>query len=146
MALSTYSELKTAIANWLNRTDLTDEIANDFIKLCESDFNAKLRIRPVKKKYTFTMEPHDVFANKFVKGASGSFGVNRKIGDNDTLSFKANVLAIKPKDRGLRIKSPSQSVAYEKNIGKGTTVSAYASGDLKKKKVNQVGFRITKRF
>ena len=35
---------------------------------------------------------------------------------------------------------------YEKNIGKGTTVSAYASGDLKKKKVNQVGFRITKRF
>lgn len=108
--------------------------------------DAKLRIRPVKKKYTFTMEPHDVFANKFVRGASGSFGVNRHMGDDKTLSFKANVLAIKPKDKGLRIKSPSQSVAYEKNIGKGTTVSAYASGDLKKKKVDQVGFRITKRF
>ena len=102
--------------------------------------DAKLKIKPVKRKYTFTMEPHDVFANKFVRGASGSFGINRKIGDNDTLSF------IKPKDKGLRIKSPSQSVAYEKNIGKGTTVSAYASGDLKKKKVDQVGFRITKRF
>jgi hypothetical protein len=108
--------------------------------------DAKLRIRPVKKKYTFTMEPHDVFANKFVKGASGSFGVNRHMGDDKTLSFKADVLAIKPKNKGLRIKSPSQSVALEQNIGKGTTVSAYVKGDVKKKKVDQVGFRITKRF
>ena len=44
MALSTYSELKTAIANWLNRSDLTTEISNDFIKLVESEFNSKLRI------------------------------------------------------------------------------------------------------
>ena len=36
MALSSYSELKSAIANWLNRTDLTDEIADDFIKLTEA--------------------------------------------------------------------------------------------------------------
>ena len=33
MALNTYSALKTSIANWLNRSDLTDEIADDFIKL-----------------------------------------------------------------------------------------------------------------
>ena len=49
MALNTYSALKTAIANWLNRTDLTDEIADDFIKLCEADFNAKLRIRQMEQ-------------------------------------------------------------------------------------------------
>ena len=49
MALSTYAELKTGIANWLNRTDLTDEISDDFIKLCESDFNAKLRIRQMEQ-------------------------------------------------------------------------------------------------
>ena len=41
MALSTYAELKTGIANWLNRSDLTDEISDDFIKLTEADFNAK---------------------------------------------------------------------------------------------------------
>jgi hypothetical protein len=35
MALTTYSGLKTALANWLNRTDLTSEIADDFIKLAE---------------------------------------------------------------------------------------------------------------
>ena len=36
MALTSYSTLKTSIANWLNRTDLTDEIADDFIKLAEA--------------------------------------------------------------------------------------------------------------
>ena len=45
MALSSYSELKTSIANWLNRSDLTSEIAEDFIVLAEKDFNSKLRIR-----------------------------------------------------------------------------------------------------
>jgi len=56
MALSTYSELKSAIANWLNRTDLTDEIADDFIKLTEADFNAKLRIRPMEQIDTITID------------------------------------------------------------------------------------------
>jgi type IV secretory pathway VirJ component len=38
MALATYSDLKTSIANWLNRSDLTTEIANDFIVLSRSRF------------------------------------------------------------------------------------------------------------
>ena len=45
MALANYSDLKTSIANWLNRSDLTSEIAEDFIVLAEKDFNSKLRIR-----------------------------------------------------------------------------------------------------
>ena len=45
MALATYSDLKTSIANWLNRSDLTSEISEDFIVLTEKDFNTKLRIR-----------------------------------------------------------------------------------------------------
>ena len=45
MALSTYTELKSAIANWLNRSDLTTEIGDDFIKLVESEYNSKLRIK-----------------------------------------------------------------------------------------------------
>jgi len=44
MALTTYSELKTSIADWLNRSDLTTQIA-DFIALTEADFNSKLRVR-----------------------------------------------------------------------------------------------------
>ena len=45
----TYDEIKTKVAEYLNRTDLTDEIADDFIKLCEADFNAKLRIRQMEQ-------------------------------------------------------------------------------------------------
>ena len=56
MALSTYAELKTGIANWLNRTDLTDEIADDFIVLTEADLNSKLRIRKMVNQTTITID------------------------------------------------------------------------------------------
>lgn len=42
MAITTYAELKSAIANWLNRDDLTAQIP-DFITLAERDINRKLR-------------------------------------------------------------------------------------------------------
>ncbi len=45
MALTNYTTLKASIANWLNRSDLSDEIADDFIVLTEADFNSKLRVR-----------------------------------------------------------------------------------------------------
>jgi len=55
MALATYANLKTSIANWLNRTDLTTEIAEDFIVLAEKDFNSKLRIgRMIESNASFT--------------------------------------------------------------------------------------------
>ena len=56
MAISTYTELKASIANWLNRSDLTDEIADDFIKLTEADYNAKLRIRQMEQIDTVTID------------------------------------------------------------------------------------------
>ena len=43
MAISTYTELKTAVANWLGgRSDLTDRIP-EFITLCEAKLNRELR-------------------------------------------------------------------------------------------------------
>lgn len=42
MALSTYTELKAAVADWLDRTDLTDQIV-DFITLAEASFNRRIR-------------------------------------------------------------------------------------------------------
>jgi len=56
MALSNYSNLKTSIANWLNRSDLSSEISDDFIKLVEADFNSKLRIRKMITQSTFTID------------------------------------------------------------------------------------------
>ena len=60
MALSTYSELKSSIANWLNRSDLTTEIANDFIVLTEKDFNSKLRIRKMVNQTSLTLNAETV--------------------------------------------------------------------------------------
>jgi hypothetical protein len=56
MALSTYTELKATIANWLNRSDLTSVIAEDFIVLAEADFNSKLRIRQMHSQTTITID------------------------------------------------------------------------------------------
>jgi len=42
MAITTYAELKTAIADFLNRDDMTDVTA-DFITLAEAEFNRSLR-------------------------------------------------------------------------------------------------------
>ena len=44
MALSTYSELKTSVADWLNRADLTSTVP-DFISLAEAQIERKLRTR-----------------------------------------------------------------------------------------------------
>ena len=54
MALTTYSELKTSIADWLNRSDLTTQIA-DFIALTEADFNSKLRVRAMISQANVTV-------------------------------------------------------------------------------------------
>ena len=56
MALATYSDLKTSIANWLNRSDLTSEIAEDFIVLAEKDFNSKLRVRKMITQSSITVD------------------------------------------------------------------------------------------
>ena len=47
MAISTFAELKTAAANWLDRSDLTDRIP-EFIVLAEARFNRILRIRDME--------------------------------------------------------------------------------------------------
>ena len=51
MAISNYTELKTAVANWLDRDDLTDRIP-EFIALAEAKFNRTLRLRSMEAKYT----------------------------------------------------------------------------------------------
>ena len=51
MAISTKAELHTAVANWLNRSDLTDRIS-EFISLAEAGFNRNLRIREMLVRST----------------------------------------------------------------------------------------------
>ena len=53
MALSNYTELKDAIADWLDRSDLTARIP-DFIALAEARVNRELRIRAMEVRSTMT--------------------------------------------------------------------------------------------
>lgn len=55
MAITTYSELKTSIANWLNRDDLTSVIP-DFISLTESDVNRNVRHWRMEQRATATLD------------------------------------------------------------------------------------------
>lgn len=72
MALTTYSELKTSIGDWLNRADLTNVIP-DFISLAEAQIERTLRTRQmlVRANTIFTTEygtvPDDFLETKSLK-------------------------------------------------------------------------------
>ena len=51
MALNSYDLLKTAVANWLERSDLTDRVP-EFITLAESRIARRLRIRSMESRDT----------------------------------------------------------------------------------------------
>jgi len=55
MALSTYSELKSSVADWLNRTDLTTAIS-DFVSLAEAQIERKLRTRQMLTRANATID------------------------------------------------------------------------------------------
>ena len=60
MSISTYSELKTAVANFLARTDLDDQIPN-FIQLAEARLSRELETRDQEKRATATLTSGDEF-------------------------------------------------------------------------------------
>ena len=60
MALTSYTELKTSIANYLNRSDLTSVIP-DFITLAESKLNRILRLRVMQKRVSTNTTASDAF-------------------------------------------------------------------------------------
>ena len=62
MALSTYTELKDAVADWLDRSDLTARIP-DFIALAETRINRELRIRPMEVRSLMTTTAGNQYFN-----------------------------------------------------------------------------------
>ncbi len=72
MAISTYSELQSAIGDWLNRSDLAAVVPN-FIALAEANFNRQIRTRQMVKRATaqvedgFTTLPTDFLEAKNVQ-------------------------------------------------------------------------------
>jgi hypothetical protein len=55
VALANYSDLTSAIADWLNRQDLTARIP-DFVTLAEAQFNRQLRVRQMLARSDATLD------------------------------------------------------------------------------------------
>lgn len=55
MAITTYAELQAAVADWLDRADLTLRI-KDFIALAETHMNRSLRVRRMVSRSSATVE------------------------------------------------------------------------------------------
>jgi hypothetical protein len=53
--ITNYATLKAAVADWLNRTDLTDQIPT-FIQLAEAGLNRDMRIRPMVVRADATID------------------------------------------------------------------------------------------
>ena len=60
MSISTYAELKTAVANFLARTDLDAQIPN-FIQLAEARMSRELETREQEKRATATLAASDEY-------------------------------------------------------------------------------------
>ena len=54
MAITTYSELQTAVSNWLHRSDLTSYIP-DFITLAETRIYREVRARDMETAFSDTI-------------------------------------------------------------------------------------------
>jgi hypothetical protein len=54
MAISNYTELQSAVSNWLDRSDLSSR-APEFIALCEETLNRRLRVRGMETRATATV-------------------------------------------------------------------------------------------
>ncbi len=56
MAIATYTQLQTAVGNWLHRADLSSQIP-DFISLAESRLNRRLNLRIMEVNASLTATP-----------------------------------------------------------------------------------------
>lgn len=91
MAITTYTELQTAVGNWLSRADLSSRIP-EFIALCEGDINTRLRAIDQETKNTsfsinaeFVNVPSGFLA---VRSINTSFGGTRyalRVGTDDQI-------------------------------------------------------------
>ena len=89
MALTTFALLKTTIANYLNRTDLTSYLG-DFITLTESRLNRELRVREMVNTDTSTTTVAGTQSYSLPSGFLEASAVIYQSDPYRTLRFMAN--------------------------------------------------------
>ena len=94
MAIATYGDLKTAVANWLHRTDLTS-IIPDFVALAESRIRHDVRCRAMEATATGTL-------------SAATVALPTRFAEARRVCLADRVLAYKP----LRAYSPDETLEW----------------------------------
>lgn len=111
MAIATYSDLQTAIADFLARTDLTAQIP-DFIKLAESRMSRELETRSQEKRVQAVL-------------TSGNEYISLPVDLRETREVKLNTSPLTV----LQYKSPSQLDSDFSTSGQGKPLAYSVVGD-----------------
>jgi len=111
MAIATYTDLQTSIANFLARTDLTAQIP-DFIKLAEARMSRELETRSQEKRATATLTAN----NEYISLPTDLREVRE-------VKLNTSPLTV------LQYKSPSQIDIDHSTTGTGKPVSYSIVGD-----------------
>lgn len=123
MAIATYSDLQTAVANFLARTDLTAQIP-DFIKLAESRMSRELETRSQEKRVRATL-------------TSGNEYISLPVDLREVREVKLNTAPLTV----LQYKSPSQLDSDFSTTGLGKPIAYSVVGDeLKLRPVPDTGY------
>lgn len=113
MSLDTYTNLKAAVARWVRRTDLTDDIP-DFIRLFEAE--AQRRLRGCPAMMTNTSEtiaaetlglPADFLAVRSFRLTTGSSRELSPFTEEQAQSYKAVATQVPGEPRGYTVRGGS---------------------------------------
>ena len=113
MSITTYAELQTSLANWLNRGDLTANIP-DFITLAEAQLSTDLKTRSMEAKVTL----------------STVAGVNTVALPTDMLEMR-RVQVVGTYNQPLSYRSPDElSIDYASNMSAQPIVFTVVGGNI----------------
>lgn len=105
MTISTYSELQTAVGNWLNDSTLTVRVP-EFIALTEAEIRRRLAVEPVRPMLTISPVTIDsefeTFPADFVGAESFRVVVNSGSSDIDFTSNQ-NLIGMKARETQARL-------------------------------------------
>lgn len=119
MALTTYDELKAAVANWLNRDDLTATIP-DFISLAESRIARRLRVAEMEKTMT-------AYLTSGAVALPPDFEEARRIHSSAAGAYATALQPLSPSQAGDRYPTSQSGVPIHYTIT-GNTLSTYPNG------------------
>jgi hypothetical protein len=119
MAISNYGELKTAVADWLNRDDLTSVIPT-FIDLAHAKLNRRLRVREMIQRSTASIT--DQFSN-----LPSDFLELRNIQLNVTIPKSLEYVTIEQMDQERGLGNTAREPAYYTLMG--STIEVFPTPD-----------------